>query len=163
MKRFAILFLLFASPLAAQQPPPAPDCDASLWTHVYHPKRLQVNQQCLSVVGKLVDATKGKQKDGCRHEADGDSHCWLKLDPGQETLLLRGNIEAQEGNMVVEIICRYKVTQKDAVDACRNYKSKIKLPPVGSHVRITGALVSDLDHQPIHREIHPPTAIEVLH
>lgn len=158
-----LILLLFASPLLAQQPPPAPDCDETLWTHVYHPNRLQITQRCLSVVGVIVDASKGRNKDGARHEADGDSHSWLKLDPGQETLLLRGNIEAQEGNLVVEVICRYKITQKDAVAVCKNYKNKVKLPPVGSHVRITGALVADLDHQPIHSEIHPPTAIEVLH
>jgi hypothetical protein len=161
MKRFAILFLLFASPLAAQVKP-APVCDGSLWTHVYHPQRLKTKQGCTVVTGILVDATKGKQKDGCRHEADGDSHCFLKVDPGQEGVLLPGNISAQEGNLVVELICRYPVTQADAVASCRNFKSKVLLPPIGSHVKITGSLIEDLDHKPIHRELHPVTSIEVL-
>ena len=64
-----------------------PVCDESLWGHVYHRQRLLVNERCVSVTGTLVDATDGKVKDGCRHEADGDGHCWLRLDAGQEQFL----------------------------------------------------------------------------
>ena len=139
-----------------------PRCDHALWHHVYNRQRLAVNKACVSVTGAIVDASHGKHKDGARHEADGDSHNWLKLDAGQEQLLLPGNAQTQGGNLVFEIICRYRVTQADAKAACKNFKSAVELPPVGSHVRITGALISDLDHQPIHREIHPVTRIEVV-
>ena len=64
---------------------------------------------------------------------------------------------------MLEIICRYPVTQKDAIASCHNFKSKVVLPPVGTHVRVTGPLIEDLDHQPIHREIHPVSSIEVLY
>src|SRR5215472_16157819 len=40
-------------------------CDLSLWRHVYNPSRL-VRKGCLTVTGTMVDATKGRQKDGCR-------------------------------------------------------------------------------------------------
>src|SRR5205807_9114160 len=52
----------------------ATQCDDTLWDHVYHPQRLIVKQQCISVTGTIVDATNGKKPDGVRHEADGDTH-----------------------------------------------------------------------------------------
>lgn len=159
LRRVSLFFLLLLPAAAAAQ---TPVCDASLAKHVYHPKRLVIKQPCIAVTGVIVDATKGRNKDGARHEADGDSHNWLKLDPGQESLLLPGNTQAQQGNLVFEIICRYRVTQADAITACKNFKSNVKLPPVGSHVRVIGPLIEDMDHQPIHREIHPVTSIEVL-
>jgi hypothetical protein len=137
-------------------------CDPSLWQHVYNPNRLVVKQQCIGATGIIVDATKGKNKDGARHEADGDGHNWLKLDPGQEALLLPGNVATQQGNLVFEIICRYRVTQADAKTACQNFKSAVVLPPIGTHVRVWGSLIEDMDHKPIHREIHPVTRIDVL-
>jgi hypothetical protein len=140
----------------------AQSCDPSLWKHVYHPKRLSVKNACISVTGVIVDATKGKNKDGARHEADGDGHNWLKLDPGQKNVLLSGNVSTQQGNLVFEIICRYRVTQADAKAACKDFKSTVVLPPIGAHVRITGSLIADLDHKPIHSEIHPVTSIEVI-
>lgn len=157
MKKLLLSLLVSAlAPIASL----SQTCDASLWKHVYNPQRLVVKQECITARGTIVDATKGKKKDGARHEADGDGHNWLKLDPGQENLLLPGNIETQQGNLVFEIICRYRVTQKDAIAACRNFKSTVTLPPVGTHVCVTGPLIEDMDHKPIHREIHPVTKIE---
>jgi hypothetical protein len=48
-------------------------------------------QPCIAVTGTIVDATNDKKADGVRHEADGDTHGWLKLDPGFEDLLNPGN------------------------------------------------------------------------
>jgi len=136
-------------------------CDPTLWSHVYHPKRLKIVQECVTVTGYLRDATKGRQKDGCRHEADGDGHCFLEVDPEFAWTLLPGNKEAESGYLVFEPVCRYKVTQKDAMSACVHYHQPLVLPPVGSHISLTGALIEDEDHQPIHREIHPASSIEV--
>ena len=146
--------------LAALQLTPA--CDQTLWTHVYHPNRLKIIQACITVTGYLRDATKGRQKDGCRHEADGDGHCFLELDPQFASLLLPGNKEAEMGYLVFEPVCKYKVTQKDALSACVHYHQPLVVPPVGSHISLTGALITDLDHQPLHNEIHPVTRLEVL-
>jgi hypothetical protein len=136
-------------------------CDQALWTHVYHAGRLQVHQACMPVTGTIADASHGKNKDGCRHEADGDGHCFLKLDAGQESLLNQKNLDNEGGFLVFEPMCRYKVTQADAREVCANWKQDFALPPAGSHVRITGSYVTDLQHG--HNEIHPVTAIEVLH
>lgn len=136
-------------------------CDETLWAHTYHSERLQVIERCASVTGVIVDATHGKRKDGVRKEADGDCHGWLKLDAGQERYINAGNISDEESNLVFEIVCLYKVTQKDAISACVNYKNKIKLPAIGSHVRMTGSFVQDDNHAKWN-EIHPVSSIEVL-
>jgi hypothetical protein len=138
-----------------------PGCDASLWNHVYHPQRLIVKQSCIEVTGTIVDATNGKQADGMRHEADGDTHGWLKPDPQFQNLLNAGNKTAEGGNLVFEIVCRYPVKQADAVAACKGYKNQITIPPVGSHVRIVGTYVQDTFHAQW-MEIHPVSSITVI-
>ena len=144
-------------------PPPSPEtqCDPNLWSHVYHPLRLIVKQQCITVTGIIVDATAGKKSDGVRHEADGDTHGWLKLDTEFENLLNAGNISDEGGNLVFEIVCRFPVSQQDAKAACANYTDQVSLPPIGSHVQIVGTLVQDTFHAKW-MEIHPVTKITVL-
>src|ERR1700739_1644166 len=122
---------------------PAAACDSSLWSHVYHPTRLMVKAECVTVTGTIVDATSGRQSDGVRHAADGDTHGWLKVDPQFHSMLNAGNTSAEGGNVVLEIICRYPVTQKDAQSACSRYTDHVDLPPVGSHVSLTGTYVQD--------------------
>jgi hypothetical protein len=161
----ATLFLLHALmlsllPSAAR----AQTCDASLWQHVYHPARLVVKQQCVSVTGTIVDATatrKHPSKDGVRHEGDGDTHGWLRVDPEFADLLNAGNLSNEGGNLVFEVICQFRVKQADAKSACKNFHSNLKIPPVGTRVRITGTYVEDQEHAKW-REIHPVTSIEVL-
>jgi len=142
----------------------AAGCDDSLWHHVYNSTRLQVHQMCVTVTGTIVDATatrKTPSKDGVRHEADGDCHGWLKLDPGQEKYLNAGNMSDEGGNLVYEIVCLFPVTQKDAISVCKGYKSPVKMAPVGSHVKMTGSWVMDDNHQHWN-ELHPVSSIEVI-
>jgi hypothetical protein len=169
---------LAVEPQAGTQPTPGPTpsvtttpatastgCDDSLWNHVYHPQRLTVKQKCITVTGTIVDATAGTktpQPDGVRHEADGDTHGWLKLDPGFENLVNAGNQSDEGGNLVFEIVCMFPVTQADAKSACQAYNNTVKIPPVGSHVRIVGTYVQETLHAKW-MEIHPVTSIEVLH
>ena len=139
----------------------AAQCDGSLWNHVYNPERLIVKQQCMAVTGTIVDATDGKRRDGVRHEADGDTHGWLDVDPEFKNLLNAGNLSDEGGNLVFEIVCKYHVTQADAVAACSGYHATVQIPPVGTHVRITGTYVQDTNHSQW-MEIHPVTSIEVV-
>lgn len=137
-------------------------CDDTLWNHVYHPTRLIVKQKCISVTGTIVDATNGKRKDGVRKEADGDTHAWLKVDPQFKKLLNAGNVSDEEGNLVFEIVCKFKVSQADAKAACpSSYNTPVTLPAVGSHVRIVGSYVQDNNHAKW-MEIHPVSKIEVV-
>jgi Bacterial SH3 domain len=151
--------LLLATPGNLQ--PTGTQCDASLWNHVYHSQRLIVKQQCISVTGTIVDATNGKRADGVRHEKDGDTHGWLNVEPEFQNLLNAGNMSDEGGNLVFEIVCRFPVTQTDAKSACQGFKDQVKLPPVGSHVRIVGTYVQDTFHAQW-MEIHPVTNITVI-
>ena len=162
-RQLAIAATPLGPPTAAGATPgtgaaPAGACDSTLWSHVYHPTRLIVKTVCVMVTGIIVDATSGQQPDGVRHEADGDTHGWLKLDPQFQSMLNAGNKSAEGGNLVFEIICRYPVTQKDAQRACSGYSDHIQLPPVGSHVAVTGTYVQDTFHAQWN-EIHPVSRI----
>lgn len=155
--RSCSLFLLLASCAYGQHIP----CDDTLWQRVYNPERLRIHQMCVNFTGTIVDATHGKRKDGVRKETDGDCHGWLKLDPGQEKFLNAGNMSDEEGNLVFEIVCMFPVTQKDAISACKGYKNKVTLPPVGSHVRMAASWVQD-DNHARWNEGHPVTKFEVI-
>ncbi len=67
-------------------------CGDGLWQHVYHPSRLIVKQDCVTITGKIVDATAPHHHaDGMRHEADGDTHGWLQVDPQFAAAINAGN------------------------------------------------------------------------
>jgi len=90
-----------------------------------------------------VDATATQsrhQADGTRHEKDGDTHGWLKVDSGFENLLNSGNINDEDGNLVFEIICRFPITQTDV-------RPHAKVTQTTSHCRpsvLTSVLSEDL-------------------
>ena len=161
--------LLGSTSTTPQQPSPGTSagggvaqCDDSLWDHVYHPQRLIVKQKCIAVTGTIVDASHGQHPDGVRHEADGDTHGWIDLDPQFKSLLNAGNVSDEGGNLVFEIVCKFRVTQADAKSACpASYHSPVQLAPVGSHVRIVGSYVQDTNHARW-MEIHPVTSIELI-
>lgn len=146
-------------------PPLATTCDPTIAAHVYHPTRLIIHQQCISVTGTIFDATAGKRPDGVRHEPDGDAHGWLKVDPEFQNLLNSANKSAENGNLVFEIVCKYHISNAakvaDAKAACANYTDHVTLPPVGAHVKITGTYVQDTFHAQW-MEIHPVSSITVL-
>lgn len=132
-------------------------CGDSLWQHVYHPSRLLVLQDCVTVTGMLVDATANlphHQADGARHEPDGDTHGWLKVDPQFANLINAGNTSNEDGNLVFEIVCHYTVSQADAKPSCQGFTDHTVIPPIGSHVAITGTLVKETNHAHWN-EIHP--------
>jgi hypothetical protein len=54
----------------------------------------------------------------------------------------------------------FPVTQADAKAACKGFHSGVTIPPVGSHVSITGTWVQDMEHAKWF-EIHPVTSIVV--
>jgi len=112
--------------------------------HVYHPSRLVVIEACKTATGIVIFT---------RREADGDWHIGLRLDAGQETLLNARNVSAEQGTLIVEIVCALPITQADAISACVNYSNSIPVPGVGAHISVTGPFVLDADHG--WNEIHP--------
>jgi Bacterial SH3 domain len=137
-------------------------CDDTLWDHVYNPQRLIVKQKCIAVTGTIVDATNGKWPDGVRHEPDGDTHGWLSVDTEFKSLLNAGNMSNEGGNLVFEIVCKFPVSQPDAVASCPSaYHTPVQIPPIGSRVRVVGSYVQDTYHAKW-MEIHPVTSIELI-
>src|SRR5215471_15704319 len=123
---FLLPLLLFVCATAYSQ---TRQCNTSLNAHVYHPNRPIVKQACIEVTGTIVDATNVKKADGTRHEPDGDTHGWLKVDPQFKSLLNAGNKNDEGGNLVFEIICKFHVTQADAKPSCQNFHNGVTLPP----------------------------------
>jgi len=163
---YANFVTLSPAPPPAPAPTTGPQCDSSISAHVYHPNRLIVKQECIEVTGTIVDATANQSKhqaDGTRHEKDGDTHGWLNLDSGFESLLNAGNMSDEGGNLVFEIICRFPIssTAPDAKTACQGYTDNVTIPPIGSHARIVGRYVQDTFHRKW-MEIHPVTSITVI-
>lgn len=124
-------------------------CDDSLWNHVYNPSRLQIVDKCITVTGII---------DSIRSEQDGDLHIRLKLDPPYAHLVNQANQENQFGDLVLEPICIGKVTQASAISACQNFHQDIHIPPVSSHIQVTGSYVLDKEHGNW-AEIHPITTM----
>lgn len=129
--------------------PIQPQCDAALWAHVYDPTRLKVMAACQTVTGTIVK----------QHASDdGDIDMELTLDPPFAGLLNKGNISNLNGNLNIEAICQAPV-QPDipaASPACGG-AAKIVVPPVGTHVQVTGSYVLDTNHGWM--EIHPISVI----
>lgn len=134
---------------------------------VYHPNRLSVVRPCATVTGTVACV---------RSEPDGDTHIRLRVDDQYQDLLTAGNSAqrcAREGDsgphLVVEIVPQHcgGVQQRDAGDNCADGGgfTSPAMPAVGSHVAITGPLVTDLS--PGHgegagsgwAEIHPAEVI----
>jgi hypothetical protein len=146
-----VLLLLILSNLALNISLSA-QCNSSLWKHVYNPERFKVWKKCTSITGtiNLVRPL----------EADGDYHILLHADPGQGHLLNQKNMDSQRGCLVIEIICVKKVTQTDAIEACKNCPKNITIPKKGQRVKVTGSFVTDQQHG--WNEIHPVSSVEVL-
>ena len=127
----------------------ATGCDASLWDHVYSPKRLQQLVPCLSVTGTIDESSV---------DEDGDQHFLLKLDPGQDTLVNKRNAKKKGGDIVLEIVCANPTTMKKPKSACAGYTNRVPIPAVGAHVRATGTYVIDTHNG--WAEIHPVSKLE---
>ena len=129
----------------------ATGCDASLWNHVYNPKRLQQVTPCMSVTGTITESNV---------EPDGDQHFLLKLDPGQGKLVNKRNNKKKGGDLVLEIVCANPTSMKKVKSACAGYTNRIAIPSVGAHVRVTGTYVNDTHNGWM--EIHPVSKIEAM-
>jgi hypothetical protein len=94
--------------------------------------------------------------------AGAGQHGWLQLDPKFAAMLNSGNRSNESENLVFEIVCYWKPTQADAISACPSAdKNGVKVPPLGSHVEITGAFVQD-DNHAHWMEIHPVSKIHII-
>ena len=147
MRLWILLFGLVALP--SGRPAMAPDCDQSLWHHVYDPARLTIMKRCTTVTGTVQESNV---------DDDGDQHFLVKLDPGQDQLLTKKNLKKKNGDLVAEIVCANKVKIKKAKAACAGYSNSIPPPKVGAHVSVTGSYVIDTHNG--WAEIHPVSKVQ---
>jgi hypothetical protein len=147
----AVLFLPAVKSASGRQPRASASCDASLWSHVYNPSRLEVVNPCIAVTGVIAESDA---------DDDGDQHFLLKLDPGQDRLLKKKNVKKKGGDLVVETVCANKAKLKKAKAACAGYVNHIAIPAVGAHVRVTGSYVVDTHNN--WTEIHPVSQMQVI-
>ena len=129
----------------------ASGCDASLWNHVYSPKRLQQLSPCMSVTGLITESNA---------DADGDQHFLLRLDAGQDKLVNKRNSKKKGGDLVLEIVCANPTSMKKPRSACAGYTNRIPIPRLGAHVRATGTYV--LDSHNGWTEIHPVSKFDAM-
>jgi hypothetical protein len=118
-------------------------------TGVYLPSRLTVKNPCTTVTG-TVDCVK--------HEADGDVHIRLRVDPAYQRLLTSANAAQTCSNqpgphLVVEIIPQNGHLPLPENSATRGGFQTPQEPPAGAHIRVTGPLV--WDSNALHEIVHP--------
>lgn len=120
-----------------------PACSVGIWKYVHDPERLIPvgPDACVErVTGTIV----------YKHDSeDGDIWMLVKPDPEYENLLNPEN--TNDGNLVVEAICQNPSADEDY---CQGFTNKLDIPPVGSHVLMTGWHVEDSDNNNW-SEIHP--------
>ena len=129
-------------------------CDQSLWNHVYQPARLRVVDPCITITGTIT-------KIGL--DPDGDTHVLLAPDPQFLHYINNVNVKQLNGNLMVEAVCFHQIKPNliDANAACRNYQSNIAIPPLHSHVQVTGSYVIDTETGGW-AEIHPVSSISPI-
>jgi hypothetical protein len=136
------------APTAPASTPKPPACVATDQNrYVYNPSRLAVQAACIRVTGTVA---------AVRHEADGDLHILLALDPAYSHLLRPANQGEELGDLVIEPVCVRTVTQADAIATCAADPDPLSgpFPAVGATVWMEGRYVFDLDHGGW-AEIHP--------
>lgn len=125
----------------------SPYCNPDLVKHTYSLSRFTVLSPSCRAVKGTVKAT--------RSELDGDIHIAIVPDDGQS-----GLSPLENGKMILEIICKTTPQKEAAKKACGSYRSGIKIPAVGSHIKAVGRFVKD--NPPDHVELHPLTSITIL-
>lgn len=118
------------------------------WERVHSADRLKIIEMEVCVTGVV------KEIKSC---VDGDYHIRLKLDDEYKWMINRKNIKKEGGNMVLEIVCG----KRSLFSICRGYENGIRLPSIGSRIRVWGSYVLDRRHG--HMEIHPVFKIEELY
>jgi len=145
---FPLSYSLPAATAAVTQKSKTPQCDKSLWQHVFLPTRLHIVNPCITTTGviKSINA-----------ENDGDFHIGLLAD--NSSLINQANIKFENGDLVLEVICQNPVSRPEVGSACNNFNHPpISIPPVGSHLAVTGSYVLDTRNNNW-AEIHPVTSI----
>ena len=119
---------------------------------VFLPTRLHIVNPCITATGIIKSI---------HVENDGDFH--IKLLADNNSLINQANIKFENGDLVLEAICQNPVSRSEVGSACDNFNHPaLSIPPVGSHVAVTGSYVLDTRNNNW-AEIHPITSIQRYH
>jgi CHRD domain len=122
----------------------AAGCRSNPLTGVHDPTRLKILDACATFVGTVVKAPK--------LYADRDVAFDVAPDKGYESMLNEKN--RRKGGIHVEII---PIDQRGCTSGCSG--ANVNFPPVGAHVRVTGARV--YDSWVGWNEIHPTWKLQI--
>ncbi len=147
-----IEYLVESGIIVTNTPTDQSQCDTTLWDHVYHPQRLNILELCTQVSG-IIKAI--------APQPNGDYQIRLALDPNYKFMINQANVDQQKGHMVLETICQNQSDVQDAVQSCQGFTGTVNIPPVGTHVVVTGSYVLDLEHDRL-AEIHPVSSIGTI-
>lgn len=141
-------------------------CDMTLNKFVYDDdnddrlKKYFPGTSCMSMTGTIGASESGDDN------PDSDLVVDFRLDPDYTQFLNNFNKapkpQGNDGFMVVEAICQGSIKLADVKKACAGFPAnkKFVLPAPGTHVKITGIVVTDNNHH--WNELHPITSIIVL-
>jgi hypothetical protein len=126
------------------------DCEG-WWKYVYSPKRLVIQQPCVTVRGTVIKT---------KHVSDGDVIVIVALDPEYAHFSNEGNHRNYgKDTLELELVCRAPMF-KFFVWRCWTCNNTLLIPRVGDHIEADGVYVLDTNHR--HMEIHPVTRLTVL-
>jgi hypothetical protein len=136
-----------------------PACRSNPIAGVHDPSRLKIWKPCATFVGTVVKAPK--------LEGDGDVTFNAKPDKGYESMLNAHNWSSDHG-LHLEIVPMDQPGCKPGQPIVRKgYRNlgvctgaKVVFPPLGAHIRVTGAYVHDNWAGP--NELHPIWRVELL-
>lgn len=108
---------------------------------------------CTTVTGVITDF---------HSNDDGDIDIRLAVDPPYANLLNSGNVANLNGHLQTEAVCQAPVHDDvpDAIRACRDFTGRVPVPPVGTHVQVTGMYTLDTNHGWM--EIHPISVLTTI-
>jgi hypothetical protein len=114
----------------------------------------QVVDPCITITGIITKIGQNP---------DGYTHVLLTSDPQFMQYVNKVNVKQLNGNLMVEAVCFNHIKHKmtDAIAACQNYQSNVVIPPLHSHVQITGSYVIDTETGGW-AEIHPVSSISSI-
>jgi hypothetical protein len=154
--RRIVILLMAAAPSAAGcassagNAPPG-ECGNDWWRCVYSPKRLIIQDPCVTVRGTVL---------AVRYVLDADAIVFLRLDPAYAHFSNPANDKSLGKDVVeLEIVCRHALFRL-FVFRCWTCHSTIPVPRVGDHIEADGVYVLDTHHE--HLELHPVTRITTL-
>jgi hypothetical protein len=125
-------------------------CDITAWNHVYNLSKLQIIYTCKNISGVI---------ESINSQINGNFYIRLKVDQEFSNLIPSANINGQFGDLIVEPVCEKAIMQANTMPTCQDFNQNVTtIPPVGTHVKVTGAYVLDNEQGGL-AKIHPVTSI----